>query len=180
MPGDTSYHFAYVFERFPTFTQTFCVREVSELKRQGLRPLVFSIRDTRDEDLRNHFPPELFDSVHFLPSSAEIKAQVQSWKDDNQLPQEALLTLRHWGDVADKQRVYEAIYIGVRMREAGVAHAHSHFAGVGARCCFWLKRFFGISYSFTGHANDLFEPTEFEVQLPDLMREAALVVTVSD
>ncbi len=180
MASSSRYHLAYVFERFPTFTQTFCVREVTELRRLGLRPMVFSIRDTRDEPLDEHFPAELIESVHFLPPREELVAMVKGWKDAGELPQEALLTLRHWGDVPDKGRVYEAIYVGVKMREAGVRHAHSHFAGVGARCCFWLKRFFGHSYSFTGHANDLFERVDFEVTLADLMREAALVVTVSD
>src|SRR4051794_1050134 len=59
-------HLAYVFERFPTFTQTFCVREILELERIGVRPIIFSIHDTRGEDLR-HYPPELLERVHFLP-----------------------------------------------------------------------------------------------------------------
>jgi colanic acid/amylovoran biosynthesis glycosyltransferase len=175
-----TYHFAYVFERFPTFTQTFCVREVLEIERQGIRPLLFSIRDTCSENLENHFPKDLIARVHFLPESAELKAQVESWKKENKLPQEALLTLRHWGDAPDKTRVYEAIYVGMKMAELGVKHAHSHFAGVGARACWWARQFYGISYSFTGHANDIFEVTNFEVSLEKLMNDAAVVVTVSD
>lgn len=174
------YHLAYVFERFPTFTQTFCVREVMELQRQGVRPLLFSIRDTGDEPLEEHFPKELIDSVHVLPARERLVEMVNEWKEQNLLPQEAVLTLRHWGDVPDKSRVYEAIYVGRMLEEKGIQHAHTHFAGVGARCCFWLKRFFGIQFSFTGHANDLFEEENFEVRLADLMREAALVITVSD
>ena len=180
MPSSSRYHLAYVFERFPTFTQTFCVREVTELKRLGIRPMVFSIRDTRDEPLDEHFPPELIGSVHFLPPRDELVELVKDWKARGELPQEAVLTLRHWGGASDKNRVYEAIYVGMKMAEAGIGHAHSHFAGVGARCCFWLKQFFGNSFSFTGHANDLFEKTDFEVTLARMMQEAALVVTVSD
>jgi colanic acid/amylovoran biosynthesis glycosyltransferase len=51
MSSSPPWHIAYVFERFPSFTQTFCVREILELERQGLRPLLFSIRDTRDEGI---------------------------------------------------------------------------------------------------------------------------------
>jgi colanic acid/amylovoran biosynthesis glycosyltransferase len=174
------YHFAYVFERFPTFTQTFCVREVMELERQRVRPMLFSIRDTGDEPLEDHFPKSLVERVRVLPESKKLRAQVEEWKEANALPQEAIVTLRHWGGGADKSRIYEAIYIGMKMREAGVRHAHAHFAGVGARTCWWLKRFFGITFSFTGHANDLFEPSGFEIDLDALMREAAVVVTVSD
>ncbi len=180
MLGLPSYHFAYVFERFPTFTQTFCVREVNELRRMGLRPLVFSIRNTNDETLKDHFPPELEESVNFLPPRDELIVLVDEWNKQGSLPKEAVLTLRHWGQSGDKNRVYEAISIGMKMRETGVRHAHSHFAGMGARCCYWLKNLFRFSFSFTGHANDIFEPTDFPVRLENLMRNAALVVTVSD
>ncbi|MFT4546334.1 MAG: colanic acid/amylovoran biosynthesis glycosyltransferase [Verrucomicrobiales bacterium] len=171
---------AYVFERFPTFTQTFCVREILELERQGLRPMLFSIRDTRDEPLEDHFPPDLISRVHFLPPEKELVAEVTRMKDADLLPQEVVLTLRHWGKAPDKMRVYEAAYVGVKMREAGVWHAHSHFAGVGARCCWWLKKFYAMQFSFTGHANDIFEDSGCAVSLEKLMAEASMVVTVSD
>src|SRR5689334_7621906 len=35
---------AYLFERFPAFTQTFCAREILVLSRQGLPMPIFSIR----------------------------------------------------------------------------------------------------------------------------------------
>ena len=37
--------FAYFFERFPSFTQTFCFREVEEMVRQGMEPAIYSIRE---------------------------------------------------------------------------------------------------------------------------------------
>src|SRR5881409_2617537 len=42
-------NFAYLFERFPSFGQTFCYREVAELAQQGITPPIFSIRDPKDE-----------------------------------------------------------------------------------------------------------------------------------
>ena len=173
-------HHAYVFERFPSFTQTFCVREVAALERQGVRPLIFSIRDPRDEVPRN-FPSELYDRVHFLPPEKQLVAWVKAEKEANRLPQYLVLTLRHWGNRPDKLRVYEAAYIGQKMREAGLHHAHSHFAGIGARVGWWLHHAFGFSYSFTGHANDIFcLENDLDVTLDHLMRDASLVITVSD
>lgn len=177
------FHLAYIFERFPSFTQTFCVRELLQLERMGVRPLIFSIRDTREEEIR-HFPPELFERVHFLPDRDRLVAQVREWKDEHVLPRAAALVLRHWQDRPDKMRVYEAAYIARVI--AGLSggrplHAHSHFAGIGARTCWWLRKFTGMSYSFTAHANDIFcKPGE---QLPPFERlfdDASLVVTVSD
>ncbi|TLD72306.1 glycosyltransferase family 4 protein [Phragmitibacter flavus] len=176
------YHLAYVFERFPTFTQTFCVREVLELVRLGLRPIIFSIHDTRAESVQ-HFPKELFDQVHFLPPEDQLVKEVLKLKKQNRLPQSVVLTLRHWNDRSDKLRVYEAAWIGHRMRQlrARVHHAHSHFAGVGARTCWWLRKFHGLSYSFTAHANDIFcNPGDVHPKPETLARDASLIVTVSD
>ncbi len=174
---------AYIFERFPSFTQTFCVREIQQLDRLGLQPLIFSIRDTRDESIR-HFPKELFDRVHFLPQRDELIRQVKAWKDDRALPRAAALVLRYWGDRTDKARVYEAAYIGKLMNDMGATaprHVHSHFAGIGARTCWWLRKFIGTTYSFTAHANDIFcKPEDETIPFQSLFDEAALIVTVSD
>lgn len=175
------YHLAYVFERFPTFTQTFCVREVLELRRQGLSPLIFSIRDTREESVR-HFPQELVNQVVYLPEGEALVDSVEELKRARRLPQSAVLTLRHWGrDRTDKRRVYEAIFIGIAMIDAGVSHVHSHFAGMGARTSWWIANFFGSTFSFTGHANDIYrDDSGSEITLGRLMSGASLIATVSD
>lgn len=177
------WHIGYVFERFPSFTQTFCVREILELERLGVRPLIFSIRDTREEGIR-HFPPELFDRVRFLPPREELTAQVRAWKDEHLLPRAAALCLRHWSDQPDKARVYEAAWIAKQLADLGAAaprHFHSHFAGIGARACWWLRRFIGVSTSFTAHANDIFcKPEPQSPAFERLFHDAALIVTVSD
>ncbi len=177
------WHIGYVFERFPSFTQTFCVREILELERLGVRPLIFSIRDTREEGIR-HFPPELLERVRFLPSREELTAQVRAWKDEHLLPRAAALSLRHWGEQPDKARVYEAAWIAKQLADLGAAaprHFHSHFAGIGARTCWWLRRFTGVSTSFTAHANDIFcKPEPQSPAFERLFHDAALIVTVSD
>lgn len=171
--------FAYVFERFPSFTQTFCVREVEELRRQRVCPLVFSIHDTTGEDIR-HFPPELVDRVITLPQGDALVDEVKALKSANLLPQKTVLTLRNWGENPDKRRVHEAAWIGHRLQQAKVRHVHAHFAGIAARTCWWLREFHGVSYSFTGHANDILCPDPFAVSRAMLVRDATTVVTVSD
>lgn len=154
-----------------------------QLERMGVRPLIFSIRDTREEEIR-HFPKELFAQVHFLPDREQLVEQVRRWKDEHALPRAAALVLRHWGERPDKMRVYEAAWIAKTIADLGAAaprHAHSHFAGLGARVCWWLRKFAGLSYSFTAHANDIFcKPGEQLPAFERLFDDAALVVTVSD
>ena len=69
-------NFAYLFERFPSFGQTFCYREVVELARQGITPPIFSIRNPSDE------PPQDWDArivnrVHYLPEEKELLDDVR-------------------------------------------------------------------------------------------------------
>lgn len=171
--------FAYVFERFPSFTQTFCVREILALERQGVKLALFSIHGVESEDV-HHFPPELFERVYFLPQEKELVARINQLKDERKLPQSVVLTLREWGDSPDKSRVYEAAYIGLQLRELGVRHVHTHFAGIGARTCWWMRQFYQITYGFTGHANDLFVEPGKVLPLTQVVADASLVVTVSD
>ncbi len=177
------FHLVYVFERFPTFTQTFCVREILELERQGVRPLIFSLRDTRDEPAQD-YPASLRDRVHYLPEPSALTRFVRDLRSAKKVPKPVDHTLRYWRKAQpDKRRVYEAAYIGHRIRQIApyLRHAHAHFAGMAARTLWWLRQFEGISYSFTAHANDIFcEVPPSPVTLQNVVQNASRIVTVSD
>ena len=97
-----------------------------------------------------------------------------------QFPVNVIWQIKRWGNRPGKYRLYEAAWLGLRLREQGVTHLHTHFAGTGARTAWWIRKFYGISYSFTGHANDMFCPNDDPLSLEDLVDGAELVVTVSD
>jgi colanic acid/amylovoran biosynthesis glycosyltransferase len=170
------HHFAYLFERFPTFTQTFCVREVQAMRGLGLEFPVYSIRKPADEPAQDCFRGCC--GVTFLPAKYdEILAEDAGFR---RAARKALETLRSlWGCEKEKRRIYEALWLGPRLREAEVRHVHVHFAGTAARTAFWLNKLFGIRYSITAHANDIFcdEPPE---RLAQIFAAASVVVTVSD
>jgi len=166
---------AYLFERFPAFTKTFCAREVAELYRQNYRIPVFSIRRPNDERPVNIPLDEV--AIHYLPDSNSPFFKIPTrWA--------ARRFTNHWRkeiDSRDKHRFFEAIYLGNRLKKAGIEHLHVHFAGMATRTAWWIKKLFGINYSFTGHANDIFvEKPDQRVPLESLMAEARFVVTVSD
>jgi colanic acid/amylovoran biosynthesis glycosyltransferase len=165
----------YLFERFPAFTQTFCARELAELYRQGATPPVFSIRRPA-EDRPLNIPLEKI-PVYYLPDTNSLEFKIRT----------KLISPRFrplWagsGDLRDKGRYREALFLGPKLRKARVSHVHVHFAGLASRTAWWLKRLFGITYSFTGHANDIFCPKpDQRVTLGDLVGEASFVVAVSD
>jgi colanic acid/amylovoran biosynthesis glycosyltransferase len=172
-------HFAYLFERFPSFGQTFSYREVAELDRQGVTPPIFSIRRPKDEPPQD-WDPRIVARVHYLPEESELVPEIDRLLKRKALPARVVDLLAGWGRRTDFLRLYQAIYVGLRLEEKGIHHVHAHFAGLAARTAFWIDKFFGIQFSFTGHANDIFAPGDFEIGLDQLMESARSTVTVSD
>lgn len=170
---------AYLFERFPSFGQTFCYREVAELERQGMTLQVYAIRRPANEPEQN-WDRQIVDRVHYLPEEKALVAEVDNALRKKAVPSEVRDTVQQWGRQSDFLRLYQAIYIGLRMQRDGVGHLHAHFAGMAARTAYWVGRFFGMPYSFTAHANDIFAPRDFVVSLQKLLEAAAAIVTVSD
>ncbi|HEV8185010.1 MAG TPA: glycosyltransferase family 4 protein [Chthoniobacterales bacterium] len=169
----------YIFERFPSFGQTFCYREVVELKRQGAEVSVFSIRTPAGEP-RQDWDEQVVRNVHYLPDEAELVKEIDDAIRQRDLPAEAVSAISKWDRQSDFLRLYQAAYVGSRLRAAGITRVHAHFAGMAARTAYWIKRFFGIDYSLTAHANDIFAPRDFVVSLSKIVDSAAAVVTVSD
>ena len=170
---------AYLFERFPSFGQTFCYREVAELERQGTAVCVFSIRRPVDEPAED-WDRSLVERVHYLPEEKPLVAEVDRVLKTSAVSDRARAMIKEWGRQSDFLRLYQAIYVGVRLQEAGVQRIHAHFAGMAARTAYWINEFFGIPYSLTAHANDIFAPRDFVVSLAKLIGNAAAVVSVSD
>ena len=171
--------FAYLFERFPSFGQTFCYREVAELYRQGFTPPIFSIRNPKDEPAQD-WDARIVRCVHYLPEEKELLDDVRRASKKGRLAPEIVAALDEWGRRTDFLRLYQAVHVGLRLQEAGIGHVHAHFAGMAARTAFWIAKFFPITFSFTAHANDIFAPGKFEIGLDKLVGAARVVVTETD
>src|SRR5205814_53233 len=171
--------FAYLFERFPSFGQTFCYREVAELYRQGVAAPIFSIRNPKDEPAQD-WDARIVRRVYYLPDEKELLDDVRRASKKGRLPSEIVAALDEWGRRTDFLRLYQAVHVGLRLQEAGIGHVHAHFAGMAARTAFWIAKFFPITFSFTAHANDIFAPSKFEIGLDKLVGTARVVVTETD
>src|SRR5437660_2347864 len=168
---------AYVFERFPKFSQTFCYREIAELFRQSIRPAIFSLRGP-DFGPETTWDRAIIATVHQLPEG-DAFARLAN-EAATSLPKSMRRTLHEWRGKPDSLRLHQATYIGTQLQKLGVQHVHSHFAGMAARTAFWIKKFFGIDYSVTVHANDIFVPANFEIGLSEILSSASAVIAVSD
>lgn len=170
---------AYLFERFPSFTQTFCYREIAELRRQGFAPTIFSVRRPKDEPPQD-WDPGIVQAVEYLPDDDLLVREIDLALRKGNLPEEAAREVKAWGRASDFLRLYQAAWLGLRLHALGAGHLHAHFAGLAARTAYWVTRFFGIGFSFTAHANDIFSPKPFTISLGKLVAAARAVVTVSD
>jgi glycosyltransferase involved in cell wall biosynthesis len=169
--------FAYLFERFPSFVQTFVYREAAEMVRRGMEPWLVSIRRPDDPvDLTAEMDAEVF----YLPEEKALRAGVDALGAEAKLCRRARQAMSRNRGAGDSQRIFEAIWLAPRLRERGVRHVHAHFGGMAARTAWWLRELFGFSYSFTGHANDIFCATDFPVSNADLVAGARFVVTETD
>lgn len=171
--------FAYLFERFPSFGQTFCYREVAELDRQDIAPPIFSIRNPKGEPVQD-WDRRIVERVHYLPDEKELVEEVRRAAKKAKLNADIVAALDEWGRRTDFLRLYQAIFVGLRLQQMGIDHVHAHFAGMAARTAFWINKFFSITFSFTAHANDIFSPRQFEIGLDKLVGAARTIVTETD
>ncbi len=169
--------FAYLFERFPSFVQTFVYREAVEMVRQGMHPWLVSLRRPEDPgELAEKLDVEVF----YAPEEKTLRAEVDARRAQGQLSGRPYRAIPRHRKEPDSQRMFEAIWLGPLLRERGIRHVHAHFGGVAARTAWWLRKLYGIGYSFTGHANDIFCETNFPVSNGELVRGARLIVTETD
>jgi colanic acid/amylovoran biosynthesis glycosyltransferase len=176
-PTSTEQSFAYLFERFPSFVQTFVYREAIEMVRQKMNPWLVSIRKPED---RGNLAAQVEADIFYLPDEKVLRQEVDARRSDGRLGWRVHKAIpRHRGE-RDSQRMFEAIWLAPELKGRGIRHVHAHFGGMATRTAYWLKQLFGISYSFTGHANDIFCETDYPLTNADLARDATFIVTETD
>ena len=127
---------AYLFERFPSFTQTFCYREIAELRRQGMTPAIFSIRRPVNEPAQD-WDASLVREVTYLPGDEQLISEVDRAVRKKKLSESIGREIKAWGRKTDFLRLYQAAFLGPRLQALGVRRIHAHFAGMAARTAFF-------------------------------------------
>ncbi|MCB0208051.1 MAG: glycosyltransferase family 4 protein [Anaerolineae bacterium] len=174
---------AYIMSRFPHLPETFILREMSELERQGwqvaLYPLIAQ-NQTVIHDEVNHWLPQ----VRQLPfvSPAVLAANVQT------LAQAPARYGESWFKVIVENRTSpkflvralallpKAVYAARLMQQEGVDHIHAHYATHPAMVAWIIHRLTNISYSITVHAHDIFVE---QAMLATKLRDATFIAAIS-
>ncbi len=169
--------FAYLHECFPDPTKTFVYREVAAMVELGMAPTVFSARRPSAEEQARMEALDV--PVVYLPEEAELRALVERERSSYSASQRRALS--HWrGQKGDSTRVFEALWLGRELNRRGIRHVHAHFAGLASRTAWLTRELWGVTYSFTGHADDIFTPEQKPISLDMIVRDARFIATETD
>ncbi|MGH9474735.1 MAG: glycosyltransferase [Terriglobales bacterium] len=169
----------YILSRYPLLSETFILREMWELERQGQRLFVYPLRRVKGK--RHLRVAQLRAPVRWLPWLAwrahgywlrrrpwayagTLAAVLWRNRGDANL---WLGALAYWGKAVSAAR---------QMQQDGVEHVHAHYATHPALAAYIVQRLTGIPYSVTVHAHDIFC---HRVMLAHKIRAARVVVAIS-
>jgi colanic acid/amylovoran biosynthesis glycosyltransferase len=174
---------AVLVSRFPLITETFILREISELERQGQPVVLVSMIEERPEVMHREAVPWHGRAIYtpfFSPAiaAAFARALARQWRE--------LLPLIGWIVASSIHRpvtllkslmvVPKCTYLASRLRNSGVAHLHAHFATHPTTMALIISKLTGIPFSFTVHAHDIFVD---RTHLRRKVREAAFIRSIS-
>jgi len=155
---------SYILSQFPETHETFILREILEMERQGVSVEIFSLKKCHDELIQTD-SLRLKDRTHYLTVSVWLKAILLAgvfglkhparfvgmlytiFRDNKKHPAYLLKTLG---------LLPIGIYVGQKSRQLGVHKIHAHWATVPTEIAWVASRAADLSFSFTAHAWDIF------------------------
>ena len=181
---------AYIAAAFPLRSETFVYREVRALRAAGWDVRTVSLHEPAERGVAEFADLEdgtccVYGPGHRGATVAATVAEVLTH------PLRALGTVATaFGDALNPGerlstsgrakiigQALAALGVARRLRAAGVGHVHSHFAHAPASVGMYAARQLGVPFSFTGHANDLFQRRAL---LRRKLERAAFVACISE
>ena len=154
---------AVLLSRFPSVTETFILREVIEMERQGqpvrLVPLLREYPPVVHREAQPWIERALYTPFVSLPIVAAntrmfLRHPVRYLTTIARLALGSLRSPRVFAGTISI--IPKSFYLAERMRAEGIKHVHAHFATHPTTAAFIIAKFAGASFSFTIHAHDLF------------------------
>jgi colanic acid/amylovoran biosynthesis glycosyltransferase len=175
---------AYIMSRFPHLPETFILREMDELARQGLDIALYPLIRQQQEMIHEEAKFWLsqarpLPTLSWLTLKANIRAMfklpvvyfslwlhtlLESWRDPYMLMRLLIL-------------LPQSVYAAQAMQEEDIDHIHAHYATFPAFAAWVIHQLTGVSYSVTVHAHDIFVR---HTMLKRKLNAANFVVAISD
>jgi len=175
---------AYLYSRYPVVSQTFCDSEMLALEALGFGIDIASINPPPGTVRHERF--ERLEAEVFYAPPAKVLAAVQARREKDGSWQRRFgdMVARHDAEYGESfkaaTRARNALYFAELFQRRGVGHVHVHFANRATHTALFIKRWAGIPFSFTAHAQDFMVDLGSDDLLRELCREAEFVVAVSD
>lgn len=169
---------------FPQTSETFIANEILRVERTGAPVRIYSYRQpvetVEHECVRliqspvQYLPDPLWKSLGKLIGQARAMRRLE--------PARFRKTLAYVGRVSIRdrsldvwKRLLQALYLAWDLRQENVTHVHAHFAHQATQVAMLASMLSGISFSFTGHAKDVY--TARPRNLKEKVEQAAFAVT---
>jgi colanic acid/amylovoran biosynthesis glycosyltransferase len=170
--------------RFPALSETFILREMTELERQGweirLYPLIFQREPIIHEDARGWMGRARRSSLMSRPvAAASLRRLARGGRGASALWLRALRESRSSFNLFTRVLALfpQATYMAQQMQREGVTHIHAHYATHPALVAWLIHHLTNVSYSVTVHAHDIFV---HEAMLATKLRDASFVASISE
>jgi glycosyltransferase involved in cell wall biosynthesis/tRNA A-37 threonylcarbamoyl transferase component Bud32 len=154
---------AVLVSRFPKITETFILREIVEMERQGQAVRLVALVRERPRVVHPEAEPWLDRLLHLPPFSPEVAAanlRALAHRPGRWLGLAARLLAGTWRRPVVALRTLAlfpvAVALAERLAAEGVAHIHAAFATYPATAAWVIRELSGIGFSFSVHAHDLF------------------------
>ncbi len=174
---------AYIMSRFPHLPETFILREMMEVEKQGILVVLYPLI-VQKQSVIHPDAEKWLGRAHRLPwISKEILAANGRYFFKNPGRYASLFFQICWGNLASPKFLTRALALfpkivgmAARMQAEGVEHIHAHYATHPALAAWLIHHLTGIPYSFTAHAHDIYVD---RTMLAPKVRDADFVVAIS-
>ena len=185
MPGNAARgKIAYMMSRFPHLPETFILREMVELERQGWQVALYPLILQKQPVIHAEAKPWMAraNALPFIdPGVVAENARQIIRQPRNYGALLGCIIKENAGNPGFLTKALallpKSVLAARKMQAEGVRHIHAHYATHPALAAWIIHRLTGISYSITAHAHDIFVS---QSMLKTKVRDAAFVVAISE
>lgn len=174
-------HVLYVLKRYPRLSETFVVREISQLESAGATVSIDALLSA-ESGLQHPEVASVRAAVRYIPRHPRLRSvSVRSahLRVGLRRPSAWIGCALHARRYGTWRRFVQAGLVADRVRREGITHVHAHFATAACEVAQAAAAMAGVPFTVTAHAKDIFHADN----MPHLARRvagAASVVTVSE
>lgn len=175
---------AYIMSRFPHLPETFIIREMAALEKEGIQVSLYPIIVQREKVIHPIARPwlkrvnrsSLFSPTVWLANLRRVFSDFKGYRS----------LLKHVLDANKENKKFslralvifpKAVWMAERMKRERIDHIHAHYATHPALLAFIVHRLTGIPYSVSVHAHDIYVD---QTMLCEKLNSAEFIRSISE